>query len=360
MIILRNVPFAKQAQFLRDNVCSYPSSSEFDEALSERGSAIGVDAAGGLGAHRDLLIRMYGDLDCIEGKDDKARYTQLIDTVALLYACFAFGTTDREGDSYVVRIDKDTLKSEYKKGSLAKRKRLLEHHGFAVRYLSSPGECASLSRASQLSLAYARHRDLVPALKLFAEAIQALPDSEQAPIYSKLGMFLKADYESAILGRPVPRDTLDPMRRDILDTVGEYGQDWTDLVAALHGKCGLACSGFWHYGASPSWSVSFAATGKRPLAIFTLGSGIVFIEFTLPVNSAERIIRDRRDLSDTMRERIESFHCVKCPKKCQGGNLRKVDGVWLCTGRAEARRIYSTLLSPADFASIHAMIDGIC
>jgi hypothetical protein len=36
----------------------------------------------------------------------------------------------------------------------------------------------------------------------------------------------------------------------------------------------------------------------------------------------------------------------------------KVDGVSLCTGRAEARRIYLTL-SPEDFYSIYAMLDII-
>jgi hypothetical protein len=38
--------------------------------------------------------------------------------------------------------------------------------------------------------------------------------------------------------------------------------------------------------------------------------------------------------------------------------MTKVDGVSLCTGRAEARRIYLTL-SAEDFDSIHKMLDVI-
>ena len=38
--------------------------------------------------------------------------------------------------------------------------------------------------------------------------------------------------------------------------------------------------------------------------------------------------------------------------------MTKVDGVSLCTGRAEARRVYLTL-SPEDFDSIHSMLDVI-
>jgi hypothetical protein len=113
-----------------------------------------------------------------------------------------------------------------------------------------------------------------------------------------------------------------------------------------------------HYHAAPSWSVSFAAPRKRPLAIFTLGSSIVFIEFTLPVGSAEAIIRARHGYSAAVRERIEAFHCVKCPKDCKGSNIVQIDGVSLCTGRAEARRIYLTL-SAEDFESIHAILDLI-
>jgi hypothetical protein len=145
-----------------------------------------------------------------------------------------------------------------------------------------------------------------------------------------------------------------------VNTVGAYGQDWVTLVDKLRDQCGLSCSGFWTYGGTPAWGVSFAKGRKRPLAIFTLGSDVVFVEFTLPMEAAERIIRDRQRYSDPIREKIESFHCVKCPKECQGSNLTKVDGVRLCSGRAEARRIYTTLSSPQDFDSIHAMLDVIC
>ena len=65
-------------------------------------------------------------------------------------------------------------------------------------------------------------------------------------------------------------------------------------------------------------------------------------------------------VADSIRERIEGFHCVKCPKACKGSNLIDVDGVSLCTGFAYARRIYSYLRAPEDFASIQAMLDMIC
>ena len=48
------------------------------------------------------------------------------------------------------------------------------------------------------------------------------------------------------------------------------------------------------------------------------------------------------------------------PKACQGANLTQVDGVRLCSGRAQARRIYATLVTPEDIASVHAMLDVIC
>ncbi|MBN2393275.1 MAG: hypothetical protein JXR84_21270 [Anaerolineae bacterium] len=178
--------------------------------------------------------------------------------------------------------------------------------------------------------------------------------------HNKLSMFLKGDYETAFLHTPIPRDTLDPLRYDLVATISAYQQEWEDLVNKLRNQCGLQCSGFWTYGGVPAWSVSFAAKSKPPLAIFTLGSDIVFIEFTLPLDAAECLIRARKTYSDPIHEQIEAFHCVNCPKQCKGSNLAKIDDVWLCSGRAEARRIYTTLSAPEDFASIHAMIDATC
>jgi len=163
-----------------------------------------------------------------------------------------------------------------------------------------------------------------------------------------------------MLGAPTPRDSMDPLQGAILDTINAYRQSWTDLVNRFREECGLQCSGFWTYGGTPAWGVSFFAKGKRPLAIFTLGSDIVFIEFTLPLSAAEAIIRARESYTDDIRERIEDLHCVKCPKACKGGNLVDVDGVSLCTGRTEARRIYTYLRLPEDFASIRSMLDITC
>jgi hypothetical protein len=372
VIILRNVPFEKQAQFLHDNVCVYPSSPEFDQALSEvatdglagcdaAGCGLdGVDLAAGLQAHRDLLQAIYADLDSVKGKDGEDRYAQLVASVAFLYVCFAFGTLVRPDGLYRVRIDKTDLQCHYKKGSCARRKRHLEQHGFSIQYLSAAGEPVSLSKASHLSIAYDGQPDLVPALKVFAESVASRAEDGSKPLYDQLGMFLKGDYEAGILQKPMARESLDPLREDVLAAVGAYRADWMELVAALRSRCGLTPSGFWNYSASPSWSVSFAAPGKRPLAIFTLGSGIVFIEFTLPVDAAERIILARSRYSEPIREEVESFHCVHCPKDCRGRSMRQVDGITLCTGRAEARRIYATLSTTQDFASIHDMLEMIC
>ena len=356
MIILKNVPFERQAQFLLDNVCRVPDSPAFGEAWSKQPN----DVMRGLRAHQDLLRRIYTDTACIEGAGDKERYLALVATMSFLYACFAFGTLHRQDGDYGVRIDKSTLKQTYKKGSLTKRKRHLAHHGFTIRFLSPQGECVSWRKASQLAMSYERRPDLVPAVKVFAECIASIEGRLDDAIYGKLGMFLKGDYEAAILRKPGLRTALDPRRDDILDTVDTYRQDWLDLVGALLDRCRLACSGFWHYGGSPSWGVSFCEKGKKPLLIFTLGSNIVFVEFTLPIDAAERIIRERNSYSASIREKIESFHCVRCPKECRGDNMTRIDGVSLCTGRAEARRIYATLSTPQDFASVHSMLGLIC
>jgi hypothetical protein len=358
--LLKNVPFERQARFLHDSVCPYPDSAEFAQALGERANDLAsVDHEAGLRAHRDALRRVYGDTACVEGRSDKAKYMELTNTVAFLYAFFAFGALVRENDGCSVWIDKASLGQTYKKGSVTRRERHLAHHGFAILYLSEEGECGSLGQASQLAIAYDRHPYLVPALHHLAACITALPDPADKPLPNQLGISMKADYEAAILRVPIPRDGMDSLRDDILATVDGYRQQWEDLVYRLRDQCGLECSGFWHYGASPSWGVSFSAKGEKPLAILTLGSNIIFVEFTLPLESADQIIRHRASYSELIREKIESFHCVQCPKECDGSNMAKVDGVRLCTGRAEARRIYATLSSADDSRSKRVVLDII-
>ena len=355
MILLKNVPLEKQAQFLVDNICAYPDSPAFAKALGPQAGELKE----GLLAYQNLLRELYTDLSGIQGADDDKRYTELLNNGVFMHACFAVGTECTENGQPCLHVDKPALQKRYKKGAIANKIRHLGTHSVTIRTLLADGtECASLSKAAQLSLSYDGSPALVPAVKAFADAIESLEQPAQNGVYNELGMYLKADYVSAFLQQPPQRDELDPLRTDIVNTAGDYQFQWKCLVERLLGPCALHCSGFWHYHASPSWSISFAEPRKRPLIIFTLGSSIVFIEFTLPISFAEAIIRARSGYSAAIRERIDGFRCVKCPKKCKGSNMKKVDGVSLCTGRAEARRIYLTL-SFEDFDSIHAMLDRI-
>jgi hypothetical protein len=358
MILQTHVPFEERAKFMLNSMCPYPGSPEFAAALRERAD---FDAAAGLIACHVLQKRMYTDVDIIEGEDDGARHQDLIAMMGFLYAFSAFGTLACDGDKCRLSIDKATLKREYKRGSFATRQHHLGQHGFSFTYLTPDGEPTSLSKASQLAMAYDRDPNLLPALKLFAAGAASFPEGPGTPMYNRFSIFLKADLETALLRKHIPREALDPLRSDLVDTIAAYRRHWIDLVDHLHNGCGLGVSGFWSYGgaAAPAWGVSFAEGSKRPLAIFTLGPDIVFIEFTLPLDVAERIILARQGFSALIRERIGSFRCVKCEKACKGQNLTRIDGVWLCRGRAEARRIYVPLTTPDDFASIHAMLDII-
>ena len=358
MIIQKDTPFAERAQFMHDSLSPYPEGPEFAQHLSGRVTGIGD----GLQAWYALLQRYYTDVDWVEGKDDDAKFDELVATMAFLYAAFLLGTLVHEGSGTSVKVDKALLKTMYKKGRYAKREQHLARYGFSLTYLSEGQECGSLRQASHLGLSYDGHPTLVPAVKHLAECIATAEEGTgaQKPIYNKLGMLMKGDIASALSGRTISRDELDPLGSDILNVLDAYRQPWVDVVAAMRDRCGLGCSGFWTYGGVPAWGVSFAAKRRRPLAIFTLGFKRIFIEFTLPVGAAEAIIRERHRYSDVIRNKIESFHCVKCPKKCKGSNMVRIDGVRLCTGRAEARRIYTVLSSQHDFCSIMSMLDKIC
>jgi len=354
MILLKDISFERQVKFLRDNICAFPDGLDLGALPVKQG----IDYADGLSEFHTLLEKIYTDVNCIEDKGDTKNFAELINTMAFLHSIFVFGTLSNENGTHCITIDKAVLQQKYKKGKLSFRKQQVEHHGLIIKYLSPQSECVSLRKASQLSLSYPQHPSLIPSVKYFMDSAKSIQGGN-SNIYNSFGIFIKGDVEAVLARTSILRSDIDPLRKDIVRTVDSYGDVWAQLVNKLLNQCQLLCSGFLHYYAVPSWGVSFFEKGKKPLLIFTLGSNVVFLEFTVPVDAAESIILARQHYTKTIREKIEAFHCVNCPKKCMGANIIRIDRVSLCIGRAEARRIYVTLRTPEDFASIHAMLDTI-
>jgi hypothetical protein len=357
MILLKDVSFERRARFLGETLSPFPTDAAFGEAIGGYDS----DLADGLRACHELWAALYADTACVKGKDDEAKYSSLVATMDFLYAVFAFGAIPAGQHDAGIVVDKAALYEAYKKGSLTTRTQHLERHGLVVRYLAVDAEVRRLSQASQLSIACPDRPSLIAALRRFAAGVASYPDPGESVLYNKLGMFMKGDLETAILHTPRLRNALNPLEDDIVNALPSYRDAWMTLATRLRDDGDLDCTGFWTFGGAgaPAWGVSFAPQGQRPLTIFTLGSDTVFIEFTLPVDAAEAIIRARHQLSNTIREKIEGLHCVCCPKDCKGANLLSIDGITVCTGRAEGRRIYAPLTSLADFKSIHTMLSII-
>lgn len=353
MIQQNDIPFVGRVKFLHDNVCEMPTDLHIDNAYN----IDGVDIVAGLKDFLFYLKDLYTDIELFQTGDDRGDYNSLFAGVIFLYTICTHGELCHRDGEYSIEIGKFVLNRQYRKGNASQKIRFLERHGLTFIFKRSGAECQSMGKATNLVMACRNKPFLLPALRYFADKIRSLGGGEgRGWIYNKLGIFAKGDYSASILRTPIHRDSLDPLRSDILATVDGHAGDWRDLVhQAIRFR--LSCSGFISFYATPSWGVSFSEKGKRPLMIFTLASNRVFVEFTLPVEAAERIIRERKGLSKGIRQRIESFHCVRCPKKCKGRNLERVDGVSLCKGRAEARRIYMALSEPEDFQSIRRMME---
>ncbi len=314
----------------------------------------------GLAHYQALLKAMYADVASFDKGNDEASYALLVNTGKLLFACFTVGTLTQAEDKDQLLINKAALLKIYKNGMLSEILEIWRRLGLVTVYLRDQSPSSTPSRATDLLMTSERSPHLVPALKRLADLANEAYTGVEDRISDAVCVFLKGDYKSAAGHSPIARGTLDPLRPDIVRTVGCYADQWSQLVAAMTKRAGWLCSGFMHYGYSPSWSVSFAEKGQRPTAIFTLASEVVFIEFTLPVATAEAIIRRRSSYAPSIRQAIEDFRCNKCPKECKGKNLTRANGVWLCKGRAEARRIYRVLSEPEGFDSILAMVDTIC
>jgi hypothetical protein len=358
MILQNDIPFERRVKFLHDNVCEMPSGLGIGETFD----IDGADIVAGLKDFLFLLKDLYSDTDLFKTGDDREDYNSLFAGVIFLCTFCTHGKLCHRDGEYSIDINKSVLNQHYRKGNVSQKVRFLERHGLAFSYERSGAECQSMGKATDLVMASKRKPFLLPAVKYFADKTESLAvkystgEDEEAWIYNKLGIFAKGDFSASILRTPIHRDSLDPLRSDILATVASHTKDWQDLVHHAV-RCRLSCSGFVSFYSTPSWGVSFFEKGKRPLMIFTLASNVVFIEFTLPVEAAERIIHERGGLSKRIRQPIESFRCVRCPKKCKGRNIKRVDGVSLCKGRAEARRIYVTLSMPEDFQSIRRILE---
>ena len=345
MIILRDVTFSRMARFLHDNVCEMPPGVVTGEMRE------------GLADLLALLKEIYEDHEAFASKDVSSSYLSLLNTIKFLHSFFALGSVRSGEGKSEITVGKPELHQAYRKGNISRIAQHLRRHGLEVRHLRSGVACESLGAATDLVMSSTRSQHLIPLASQFAQMIETVSGGMKDCICDCVATFAKGDYATAAGKRRVPRSTLDPLRPDILKTLGHHRQSWIRTVELLTSRAGLGCSGFMHYHLSPSWSVSFSEGSSRPLAIFTLGSERVFVEFTLPVRHAEEIIRQRHGYAETVRKRIAAFSCVQCPKKCRGKSLSMVDGVALCTGRAEARRIYMDMETPAEFGAIHSMVE---
>ena len=124
MIIQKDIPFEKRAQFMHDSLSPYPSSPKFAQYLSEQVPGTGD----GLRAWYSLLQRYYTDVEWIEGKDDDAKFDVLVSTMWFLYATLVLGALVHEDGGSSVCVDKTLLKTVYKKGGYARREKHLARH----------------------------------------------------------------------------------------------------------------------------------------------------------------------------------------------------------------------------------------
>jgi len=321
----------------------------------------------GLLAYRALLEAMYSDAQHLEGKDDDARIKVLLETIALLYSCAVFGDLRRRKSGPTLVVEKQSLLSRYRKGGFTRKAQLLRVHGFHAGWTDARGDSVPESKADAFSIAFPGDQSLIPAIKRLAARIERIePTDSGRPgtphtsfsadyMTGKLDLFGMADFAVAFGGASIAPDSVDPLREEVLAMVGTHRSSWERLARKLLGDCGLRCFGrnyvFGH------WTISFHQSGKRPFLICSIQYDEVRVQLTVPVHAAEAVIKQRRQYSPTMRRGLEGFRCVSCPKRCRGKNLVEIDGLTICTGRAEGRRIYTGALGEDDFRSIEAIAE---
>jgi len=345
------------------NIRQRPDAGQLRALLSKEKAEL----VAGLLAYRALLKAMYSDAQHLKGRDDDAKIKALQDAVILLYTCAAFGNLKTREDCSTIAIEKQSLLSRYKRGGLPQKIRLMGAHGFAAGWTDAEGESVPQSKADAFSIAFPCDKSLIPAMKHFADRIEALEPTgsgKQGRHYTgfsgdsvtgKVDLFGMADFAVAFGDASLAPYSVDPLREEVLAMAGTRKSAWEHLTRKLLDEYGLRCFGRTYL--IGQWTISFHEKGKGPFLICGIRYDDVGVQLTVPVHAADAIIEHRRQYSPRIRKGLEGFGCVGCPKECKGKNLVKIEGLTMCTGRAEGRRIYLGAIDEDDFRSIEIMAE---
>ncbi len=329
-MLFQTSPFEERAAFLRRNVCDFPAGPTRDKIESAGGEEIFE----GLQYIRQLLLDIYADTAAYRAEDDLESYHRLTQTILLLYAAGIYGELTREGEVSFLRFPKPLIRKHFKKPA-AFHLDALQNYGFYFAYFKNGRPVQAYPSCDTVCMYNESCPSFFPALAYLACRIPAMDSKKDFAMQSDL--FLRADFETILLGGGKRKEDIDPLRPEIIRTLGPKAEWWKELMHALADKQSLKAScKFWSY-CAPNWTIHLTAKGKT-VCIFTLYIDSMFFEWSAPYEAMVQLAREKEQMPPAIRQCLENFGCIRCGR-CGGESITLVNGVSLCTREAWARRI---------------------
>jgi hypothetical protein len=349
-MLFQSSPFETRAAFLYRNVCDFPAELTHDRIESSDKEEI----LEGLRYLRQLMLDIYADTGAYRTEDDLESYHRLTQTVLFLYMAGAYGELMREGEVSFLRLDKSLIRKHFKKPA-AFHLDALANYGFYFEYEKNGHFAESYQLCDSVLIYNESCPSFFPALKYLICRNPAMDSKKDYAMQADL--FMRADFETVLLGAGKRKEDIDPLRPDIMRSLGSRAELWKGLVSDLMEGQGLkAGCKFWSY-CTPHWIIHLTRKGK-PVCIFTIHTDCLFFEMAAPYEQLEALAEDKEQLVPAIRKNMEQFGCIKCGR-CGGESITLVNGITLCTREPWARRFTFEIADAMEAKAVSRLIIDI-
>lgn len=355
----------KQANFWFDNVCDLPAETlkkemEISDYLVE-----------GLDEFINLLKSMYKEYHMYEVStaesirtkigimaDDLENYHNLTDTAACLYGITSVSELCTEGENSFLKVDKAIFKANFKK-SVIFFFDILEKYSFYFKYFKAEKEVTTYKQCDRFEVFYDNKNSLIAAIKYLAEHSPEANVKDDYTVTKTL--FMLADFKSIILKNSTKRKEMDPLRTEILKTVGKYSELWFEIVKFFRDQNELGTDISMNTYVFPNWTVKFTRN-KRTICTFIIRVDELHIRLPLSYSVAKDVIKSRDKLPKSVSDSLNNFGCVHCGKCANQSNIELFEGINLCKLNyinfvtEDSRCIQTSISSKEEVESIYNII----
>lgn len=335
--------FKKRSVLLYRNVCDFPEKIAFpayDEELVE-----------GLSSFRNLLLAIYQDSSAYMAEDDLKSFHNITYTsMFFLKALASSAELSCEGNEYYLGISKADFKKAYKKPSVLPFS-ALENYGIYFEFFKKEKKVEDYGKCDYFRIHFENDKALALALKYLGEHV---PETNSLKDYaSATELFGKADFDTIILGSSPKRVDIDPLRPDILRTVGKMMSIWKKAVEYLKDQPDILFSCNYFAYVCPQWIIHVNKKNKK-VGTFNLSYDLIRFTMGLSYEQLNFLATNKDNLGKKVQKSLENLHCIRCGRCTPaGGAIEVSSNISICPKESFEREL---VINIDDFEDVMEII----